>query len=139
MIVAKIKNEKGIEAAYLALKNLEPQIADTASFTKSPPAKMKTGGYTGEMSKEGYVPGIGKDDIFSKVAFTTAVGKYSDVFKGTNSAYRLFVISRNEFDKATYESQKVSIKERLQIQQQNSIWSSWMSGLEKKAEIKEIP
>lgn len=137
MIVAKIKNEKGIEAAYLALKNLEPQIADTASFTKIATAnKMKTG-YTGEMSKDGYVPGIGKDDIFGKIAFTTAVGKYSDIFKGTNSAYRLFVISRNEFDKATYESQKVSIKERLQIQQQNSIWSSWISGLEKKAEIKD--
>jgi hypothetical protein len=92
---------------------------------------------TGEFSKEGFIPNIGKDDLFSNKVFSTPAGKYSDVFKGSTAAFRVFVITKSEFNQANYESQKMSIKDRMLIQQQNDIWSSWLQGLEKKAEIKD--
>ena len=137
-IIGKIKTQKALEKSFELLNKLAPTLKDTVAFTEAAKTeKSITSGYTPDFTKDSYISGVGRDEVFSDKAFNMKPGEISIPFKGANGSYIIYLISKNEFDQASFDKEKKALKEKLEQTLKNEVISTWMKGIVDNAEIKD--
>lgn len=82
--------------------------------------------------------GVGRDFAFNFAAFKLKVGEVSQPVKGNRGYYLIELVSKQDFDKTAFDIQKNSIRNQILQEKQNTIISSWMNELKKKAKIEDL-
>ena len=137
-IVGKIKTQKALEKSFEVLNKLAPTLKDTVAFTEAAKTdKNITSAYTPEFTRNSYISGVGRDEIFSEKAFNMKPGEISIPFKGTNGSYIICLVSKDEFNQAVFDKEKKVLKEKLEKKMKNEAISTWMKGIVDNAEIKD--
>ena len=137
-IVGKIKTQKALQKSFEMLSKLASTLKDTIAFTEAAKTdKNITSAYTPDFTRDSYVSGVGRDEVFSSKAFNMKPGEISLPFKGSNGSYIIYLISKNEFDQAVFDKEKKALKERLEQTLKNETISTWMKGIVDNAEIKD--
>ncbi|MEJ5306398.1 MAG: peptidylprolyl isomerase [Ignavibacteria bacterium] len=82
--------------------------------------------------------GVGRDFAFNFAAFKLNVGQVSEPIKGNRGYYLIELVSKQDFDKTAFDIQKNTIRNQILQEKQNTIISSWMNELKKKAKIEDL-
>lgn len=81
--------------------------------------------------------GVGRDFNFNFTAFKLNVGEVSNPVKGNRGYYLIELVSKQDFDKNTYDVQKNIIRNQIYQEKQSSIINNWVNELKKKAVIED--
>ena len=86
----------------------------------------------------GYVRKVGRDVKFNGAAFSLAENEISSPTEGARGYYIIKLMEKQEFDEATFNLQKESLKADLLQKKQNTAYSNWFNDLKEKAKIEDF-
>jgi peptidyl-prolyl cis-trans isomerase D len=134
-VIFKIRQKKGLEAAFAKLTELKTAVNDTISMNSvAAESKFKTG-TSGNFAVDGYVDNVGVDRVMYETAMGMETGKISEPFKGVQGAYMIYLIEKDEFDPKKYEEEKKVFREKNETLLQRQVVQEWLASLIKKAQI----
>ena len=128
----KIKNlsKEKSERAYQKILGGTPlyQVAEDDSL------EVKESDY---FTRNGYLPGIGRDARFIGTAFGLEVGEVSSPFEGANGYYVVQLLEKDEFNEADFDNQRMVVKNQILQRRKDSIFREWLAGLKEEAKIED--
>lgn len=139
-VKALIKNDVMREKAFIKAMEYAKQIRDKigdngdGQIAKSIWYAARVDS-AGEFTTNGNVPGIGRDFAFTEHSYKAELNKWSQPVKGTIGVYLINVKNRTPFDKASFDSQRLSIKKDLLQQKKNNYYNTWIQELRKEADV----
>ncbi len=139
-VKALIKNDVMREKAFVKAMEYAKQIRDKigdngdGQIAKSIWYAARVDS-TGDFTTNGNVAGIGRDFAFTEYSNKADLNKWSQPVKGTIGVYLINLKNRTPFDKASFDSQRLSIKKELLQQKKNNYYNTWIQELRKEADV----
>jgi hypothetical protein len=137
-IESAIRLERAKEAARdLAALLLERRRAGMALEEVAAADSLATFYAAEAVTRYGYVRGVGSDANLTGAAFGHGVGVVPRVVMGRQGALVVEVTARTEPDEVDFQTQRVTIHQRLLREKQNRFLNTWMESLRESAEIED--
>ncbi|MCG2760001.1 MAG: peptidylprolyl isomerase, partial [Candidatus Delongbacteria bacterium] len=134
-IIYKLRQKKGLDLALNKLEEIKSSVTDTLTMNNvAAENKMKTG-MSGKFAVDGYVDNVGVDRMMYEIALGMDIGKVSEPFKGTQGAYIIYLLEKDNFNQEVYDSQKKALREKHEVNLQRQMIQEWLDGLVEKAEV----
>lgn len=134
-VIYKLRQKKGLELAYNKIEELKNSVTDTLTMnTVAAENKFKTG-TSGKFAVDGYVDNVGVDRLMYEIAMGMEPGQLSKPFKGAQGAYIIYLIEKDSFDQAIYDSEKKALRDKHESNLQRMMVQEWLDGLIKQAEV----
>ncbi len=90
---------------------------------------------TGVFTPGGVIPGIGRDPAFVGTVAALKVGEISPAVQGVRGAYLIQLLSKSDFDSASYASQRETLRSRMLQESRSRFFGEWLQALKERAEI----
>jgi len=125
------------DMAYRRAVELSKAAASADSLEQIAEAESLEVRTAGPFTRNGFVPGIGRDYQVIGAAFAAQPGDPPVAVKGSRGSYLLRVDSAQPLDEEAFAAEKQRLKQRILQQKQNRAYTAWIKGLEEKAKIKD--
>ncbi|MBK8945241.1 MAG: peptidylprolyl isomerase [Ignavibacteriae bacterium] len=138
IIKSKVIKEKKFDKSKSIAEEIKNKIGNTNDFSKAAEvySKVKVSGVS-NFAPNGNVPGVGRDLAFTQASLDSKINTITNPVKGSRGYYLLKVTQRTPIDSTIYSIQKNSIRENLLAQKKNMVFSEWIEGLKKDANIED--
>ncbi|MBK7980376.1 MAG: peptidylprolyl isomerase [Ignavibacteriae bacterium] len=138
IIKSKVIKEKKFEKAKTISENIKNKIGSSENLSMATEvyAKAKVSGAS-NYSPNGNVPGVGRDLAFTQATLDAKINEITDPVKGVRGYFLIKVTERTPIDSTIFSIQKNSIRENLLTQKKNMVFSEWIEGLKKDADIED--
>jgi parvulin-like peptidyl-prolyl isomerase len=135
-IIFKIRQQKGLEAAYAKITEIAGSVKDTLSMnqTAEREEKLKTG-VTTKIGPDTHIENVGAERTLYETAMSLNKGNISEPFRGAYGAYMIYLIEKDEFDQKKYEEEKKAFREREEMLLQREVVQKWLDGLVENADL----
>lgn len=135
-ILSKIRQKKGLEAAYKRMTDLAAAVKDTVSMNQAAEKeeKLKTG-ITNKIGPDTHIENVGAEKNVYETAMTMSAGNISEPVKGAYGAYIIYLIEKDEFDQKKYEEEKKAFRDKEESLLRREVIQSWLDGLVENAEV----
>ncbi len=131
-----VKREKKraalISMAEEALKNLGPGDSLTTIAPRFADANVR---YVRDMTISGATGRIARDPAFAGALEALSPGQISKPVSGSLGVYVIHLLSKSDFDTASYRARRPAILNELLLQKRNRVFSDWTQSLRESAEI----
>lgn len=132
-VMALVADAERKEIARKRLDDVIPQSNGTLEgIAKAMGASVDT---TGEVTRESFVPGVGRKNAFVATAFALEVGKTSGIVESDRGFYVLQVSQKTPADEALFGQQKDEIRRQLLQEKRQLLVTAWLETLVANAEI----
>ncbi len=92
---------------------------------------------TEPFTRNGFIPGVGRDPAFIGTAFALNVGAISEPVEGIRGYYILKLLEKTEFDEEDYKAKADLIRKELERRKQQQAFAQWYENLKSRAKIKD--
>lgn len=137
-ILMKVKSEKQMELAAQKADAVYQKVRSGNSLenvAKEDSLELKK---VAPFTRDGYVPGIGRDANFIGTAFALEnPGDVSKPVKGLRGYYVLELLEKSAFDETDFKQKREQLKAQLLRQKQSQVFNSWYAVVRDKADIED--
>lgn len=136
-IKRKIRREKQFELAEKDAQDFREKIQMPEDFERlasTDSLQIKT---AESFTREGTIPGVGRDVKFAGTAFALDVNEVSHPVKGSRGLYIIKMKNKEDVNQAAFEAQKESLKNQLLDTKRQAAYSSWLASIKESANIKD--
>jgi parvulin-like peptidyl-prolyl isomerase len=134
-IIYKLRQQKGLDLAFNKLEEIKNSVTDTLSMNAVSAANQLKTGTSNRFGVDVYVDNVGVDRMMYEIAMGMVPGQISKPFKGSQGAYIIYLIEKDNFDQARYDSEKRAFRDKNESNLQRMMVQEWLDGLIEKAEI----
>ena len=136
-IEEKITHEKKMAETRKSAERALERVKDTGDLHSAAEEFGVEYRESPEFTKRHVVPGIGRSNEFTGVAFGLDKGEVSDLIELPYAFYILKVLDRVEIDEAVLEETRDQLKEEMTRYLKNSTMGTWYEALKADAEIED--
>ena len=135
-ILSRIRQKKGIDAAYARMIELAPSVKDTLDMNEAvkQDERLKTD-ITIKFGPDTHIENVGTEKTLYETAMSMDPRKISEPIKGDYGAYIIYLLEKDEFDQKKYEEEKKAFRDKEESLLRREVIQSWLDGLVENAEV----
>ena len=88
-----------------------------------------------DVTPKGNIPGIGRDNKFIAYCLEAPVKEISKPIVGNRGAFLIRLGNRTEFNQASFDQQKKTIRDNLLQQKRQQFFSEWIQKIREEADV----